>query len=94
MEALNSSIAELEKTKPAPLPVVQAIADPGPDAPPSYFLHRGSVLSKGSEMSPGAIAVLNPPGVDIEVAQAGAGREVPPDAVWRLLTGSPAIRIP
>jgi hypothetical protein len=63
---LNASIAELEKSKPAPLPVVQAVTDPGPDAAPSYFLHRGSVLSKGSAMSPGGISVLNPPGMDLE----------------------------
>jgi len=66
VEALTASIAELEKGKPAPLPVVQGITDAGPEAPPSYFLHRGSVLSKGSAMSPGGISVLNPPGADFE----------------------------
>ena len=59
VEELQASIAALQKSKPTPLPVVQAITDPGPDAPPSYFLHRGSVLSKGSAMSPGAVTVLN-----------------------------------
>jgi len=69
VEALNASVVELEKSKPAPLPLVQAITDPGPDAPPSYFLHRGSVLSKGSVMSPGAISVLTPAGADFEVSK-------------------------
>jgi hypothetical protein len=66
VETLQTSIAELEKSKPAPLPSVQAITDPGPDAPPSYFLHRGSVLSKGSAMSPGAITVLNSSGSEVD----------------------------
>ncbi len=70
VDALNSSIAELESSKPTPLPVVQAVTDPGPDAPPSYFLHRGSVMSKGSAMTPGGVTVLNPPGVDMELPKA------------------------
>ena len=72
VEALNSSIAELESSKPAPLPAVQAVTDPGPDAPASYFLHRGSVLSKGSPMAPGAVTVLNPPGADMEAPKPAA----------------------
>ena len=73
VEALNASIADLEKSKPAPLPLVQAVTDPGAESPPSYFLHRGSVLSKGSQMTPGAISVLNPPGVDLEIPQPAPG---------------------
>ena len=66
VEALQAQIAALEKTKPAPLPLVHAITDVGPTAPPSYFLHRGSAGNKGSEMSPGTIAVLNPAGANLE----------------------------
>jgi Protein of unknown function (DUF1553)/Protein of unknown function (DUF1549)/Planctomycete cytochrome C len=73
VEALNTSITDLEKSKPAPLPLVQAVTDPGAEAPPSYFLHRGSVLSKGSQMTPGAISVLNPPGVDLEIPKPAPG---------------------
>ena len=64
VDSLTASIAELEKTKPVPLPLAQAITDPGPTSPPSYFLHRGSVLSKGSPMSPGTITVLNSEGYE------------------------------
>ncbi len=64
VESLTVAIADLEKTKPVPLPMVQAITDPGSTAPPSYFLHRGSILSKGSPMNPGTITVLNPEGFE------------------------------
>ncbi len=73
VEALNASITDLEKSKPTPLPLVQAVTDPGVDAPPSYFLHRGSILSKGSRMMPGAVSVLNPPGTDLEVPPPASG---------------------
>ena len=67
VETLTASIADLEKSKPAKLPEVQAIVDQGPVAAPSYFLHRGSIQNKGSEMSPGSITVLNAAGQDIVV---------------------------
>jgi len=73
VEALQAQIAALEKTKPTPLPLVQAITDVGPTAPPSYFLHRGSVGNKGSEMSPGTIAVLNPVGTNLEFPKSNPG---------------------
>jgi Protein of unknown function (DUF1553)/Protein of unknown function (DUF1549)/Planctomycete cytochrome C len=73
VEGLQVQIAELEKAKPAPLTLVQAIADSGPTAPPSYFLHRGSIGSKGSEMSPGTITVLNPPEVSLEFPKSNPG---------------------
>jgi hypothetical protein len=72
VDALNASIAELEKGKPAPLPLAEGVTDPGPDAPPSYFLHRGSVLSKGSPMAPGGVSVL-------EGADGGLSVNAPPD---------------
>jgi hypothetical protein len=73
VEGFQAQIAELEKTKPKPLTLVQAIADPGPTAPPSYFLHRGSIASKGSEMSPGTITVLNPPEASLEFPKSNPG---------------------
>jgi hypothetical protein len=66
VEALQEEIAALEKTKPKPLPAAQAVTDAGPTSPPSYFLHRGSIASKGSEMSPGTIAALSPAGAVLE----------------------------
>ncbi len=67
VDALTASIADLEKTKPPKLPEVQAIIDQGPVGAPSYFLHRGSIQNKGSEMSPGTVTVLNPPDDDIQI---------------------------
>jgi mono/diheme cytochrome c family protein len=73
VESLQAEVAALEKSKPKPLSVVQAITDVGPTAPPSYFLHRGSVGNKGSEMSPGTIAVLNPAGASLEFPKSNPG---------------------
>ena len=53
VESLQAEIAALEKAKPKPLAVVQAITDVGPTAQPSYFLHRGSIGNKGSRCLPG-----------------------------------------
>jgi hypothetical protein len=64
-EALKAQMAELEKTKPQPLPVAMAVTDPTTAPSKSYFLHRGSLLSKGSEMEPGVPEVLAPPGADV-----------------------------
>ena len=65
VEVLNGMIADLEKTKPPPLAVAHAITDPTPFPSRSYFLYRGNAASRGSEMSPGTLAVLNPPGVEV-----------------------------
>ncbi|HVW85918.1 MAG TPA: DUF1549 and DUF1553 domain-containing protein [Bryobacteraceae bacterium] len=73
VESLQAEIAALEKSKPVPLTLVQAITDVGPTAQPSYFLHRGSIGNKGSEMSPGTIAVLNPAGANIEFPKSNPG---------------------
>jgi len=72
VEEINASIAGLEKSKPAPLPSAEGVTDPGPEAPPSYFLHRGSVMSKGSPMLPGALTVL-------DASDAGLAVRPPPD---------------
>jgi hypothetical protein len=64
-EELKAQIGELEKTKPQPLPVAMAVTDPTPTPSKSYFLHRGNILSKGSEMEPGVPEVLVPPGADV-----------------------------
>jgi hypothetical protein len=70
-EALEAEIADLEKTKPPPLPVAHAITEPTPFPSKSYFLHRGNFLNRGSEMAPGTLAVLNPPGVEVAFPQPG-----------------------
>ncbi len=64
-EALKAQIADLEKTKPPPLPLAQAITEPTPFPSKSYFLHRGNILSKGSEVQPGVLTVLNSPGTEV-----------------------------
>ena len=62
---LKAEIEKLEETRPT-IPLAHAIADRGPVARPSYFLHRGSIQSKGSEVMPGTLAVLRLPGAEAD----------------------------
>ncbi len=62
VEDLKAQINTLEKTKPEPLPRAMAITDPSPIPRKSYFLHRGNIFSKGSEMFPDILTVLKDPG--------------------------------
>ena len=64
-EGLKQQIADLEKSKPRALPSAMAITDPTPTPANSYFLHRGSTLSKGSPMEPGPPLVLSASGREI-----------------------------
>ncbi len=65
LDALTSQIEQLEASRPL-LPMAQAVAEDGPVARPSYFLHRGDVRSKGSVVEPGTLSVLHPPGQNLE----------------------------
>ena len=56
-QALTDHIDALEKQKPKPYATVLAIADSGREARPSFFLHRGSIDAKGSQMTPGVLSV-------------------------------------
>ena len=56
---IAAQVAALEAQRPKPLPTAMAIAEAGGEAPPSYFLHRGSPGQKGSLMKPGVIAVAS-----------------------------------
>ncbi|MEW5976245.1 MAG: PSD1 and planctomycete cytochrome C domain-containing protein [Acidobacteriota bacterium] len=58
-EELKKQIEDLEKSKPSPLPSAMAITDPTTTPANSYFLHRGSTMSKGSAMEPGPPLVLS-----------------------------------
>jgi mono/diheme cytochrome c family protein len=53
---VRSRIADLELRKPK-LETVMSIAEKGRQAPPSYFLHHGSVDQKGSALWPGVLSV-------------------------------------
>jgi hypothetical protein len=64
-------IAELEKSKPHALPTAMAITDPTPNPPQSYFLHRGSISSKGSPMEPGPPLVFSASGREIVFPKLG-----------------------
>lgn len=75
IEGLKAKIDELEKAKPPALPAAMAITDPSPVPPKSYFLHRGSTLSKGSEMQPGALEVLSTSGHEMISPQPLSGRQ-------------------
>ena len=54
---LVSRIEELDQQKPEPFASARTVAEDGAEAPPSYFLHRGSPGSKGSRMEPGVLTV-------------------------------------
>ena len=58
-EKLRIEIAELEESRPQPYPAAMVITEDGPEALPSYFLHRGSPDNKGSLMSPGVLTVAS-----------------------------------
>jgi len=57
-EDLKAQIKALDEQKPKPYATAMAIGEPGRQARPSYFLHRGSIDVKGSLMKPGVLAVL------------------------------------
>ncbi len=54
--ALRRKLAELNKTKPAPLPIAFAAADVGPVAPPVYIPKRQSL----GDIEPGVPTILDP----------------------------------
>ena len=56
-DALKAQIRDLDKQKPKPYPTARAIGEAGATAQPSYFLHRGSIDTKGSVMTPGVLSV-------------------------------------
>ena len=55
--ALVSQIGALEKQKPRRTPSARAIGERGRTPQPSYFLHRGSQDARGTQMTPGVLAV-------------------------------------
>jgi mono/diheme cytochrome c family protein len=57
-DELSARIRELEKQKPKPFPTTRAISEKGREAAPTWFLHRGSVDSRGPDMAPGTLSVL------------------------------------
>lgn len=54
---LKGKIAELDQSRPEPLPSATGIAENGREPLPSYFLYRGGVGQKGSLMQPGVFSV-------------------------------------
>ncbi len=58
-EEISKEIAGLDAQRPKPLPTAMAIAERGREAPPSYFLHRGSPGQRGSLMKPGVLTVAS-----------------------------------
>ncbi|MGH9657086.1 MAG: DUF1553 domain-containing protein, partial [Bryobacteraceae bacterium] len=56
---IADQIAELDRQRPRPYPTARAIEEGGREARPSYFLHRGSVDTKGSLMQPGVLSVVH-----------------------------------
>jgi mono/diheme cytochrome c family protein len=58
-ETVKGEIQALDKQKPAPFPTARAIGEAGREARPSYFLLRGSVDAKGSQMTPGVLSVAS-----------------------------------
>lgn len=74
IELLGREIDELEKSKPPALPAAHGVKEAGGAPPPTYFLHQGSTQSKGSEIGPGALSVLVPPGEDLAFPEPEPGK--------------------
>jgi mono/diheme cytochrome c family protein len=55
--AVKAEISRLEAERPERLPAARVIGEEGREPEPSYFLHRGSPGSPGSEMTPGVLSV-------------------------------------
>jgi mono/diheme cytochrome c family protein len=53
----TAQIEALEQKKPKPFPTALAMSDTGREARPSFFLHRGSIDQRGSQMTPGVLSV-------------------------------------
>jgi mono/diheme cytochrome c family protein len=56
---LKAQIEAIEKQKPASFPTARAIGESGREPRPSFFLIRGSVDAKGSQMAPGVLSVAS-----------------------------------
>lgn len=56
---LTDQLAALDKQRPRPYPTAIAVGEDGPNARPSYFLHRGSPDAKGPLMAPGVVSVID-----------------------------------
>jgi len=69
---LTDRIEALEKQKPEPYPTARAIGEGGPNARPTYFLHRGSVDAKGPEVKPGVLSVISETDYEFPAPPAGA----------------------
>ncbi len=69
---IKAQISALDKQKPRPMPTALAIGERGRVPAPSYFLHRGSPDSPGSQMTPGVLSVAT--------ATEWSFPEAPPDA--------------
>ena len=57
-EELSARITELERQKPKPYATTRAITEKSRVATPTWFLHRGSVESRGPAVEPGTLSVL------------------------------------
>jgi mono/diheme cytochrome c family protein len=55
-DLLLAQVRDLERQKPE-LPTAMSIREDGPTPRPSYFLHRGNLGQKGSQMAPGVLSV-------------------------------------
>ena len=56
---VKAQIAALDQQKPRPLPTSLSIGERGRAPAPTYFLHRGSQDSPGSQMTPGVLSVVS-----------------------------------
>jgi mono/diheme cytochrome c family protein len=56
---LKAQIAAIEKQRPQPFATARAIGESGREARPSFFLIRGSIDARGSQMAPGVLSVAS-----------------------------------
>lgn len=58
-QGLAEQLARIEVTKPSTLPVTQGVTDIGPEAPPTFVLHRGDLQRKRGKVEPGYPSIID-----------------------------------
>jgi hypothetical protein len=58
-QSLADQLAKIEAQKPVALPVTQGVTDIGPEAPPTFVLHRGDWQRKRAQVEPGYLSIID-----------------------------------
>jgi len=58
-QGLADKLSKIEARKPPALAVTQAVTDIGPEAPPTFVLHRGDWQRKRTQVEPGYLSIID-----------------------------------